>query len=290
MRLRYIEIFQAVMQAGTVKGAADLLHITQPAATRLLQQAECNVRVALFQRVRGRLMPTAEALRLYPAVEQLYDKLDAVRRVAGNLDLTADQPLRVLCTPGLALVGVPQALGEWSRRFSTVCVSLRTLHSRQIAESLTLREADIGFAFESAPHPVLLSEPIAQAHFVCVGPDVPAQPIPISALREHEVIDLDPGDPLGQVLHAALTAHDVVPPSRMLTHSYHAAIELAAAGFGWALVDSLSAVHAQRHPGLRVTAIEPAINVAVYALRPRDVPASAAADALAHSVGMALQR
>jgi DNA-binding transcriptional LysR family regulator len=290
MRLRYIEIFQAVMQAGTVKGAAEVLHITQPAATRLLQQAECNVRVALFQRVRGRLIPTAEALRLYGAVEELYDKLDAVRRVAGNLGNEADQTLRVLCTPGLALVGVPQALGEWSRRFAKARVSLRTLHSRQIAESLALREADIGFAFESSPHPALLSEPIAQACFVCVGTDVPTTPVAIESLREREVIDLDPGDPLGQVLHAALTAHDVVPPSRMLTHSYHTAIELAAAGFGWALVDSLSAVHAQRHPKLRVAVIEPPINVTVYALRPRDVPASAAADALSHTVGATLRR
>ena len=61
MRLRYIEIFHAVMQAGSVKGAADILHITQPAASRLLQQAEQRVGVMLFERVRGRLVPTREA-------------------------------------------------------------------------------------------------------------------------------------------------------------------------------------------------------------------------------------
>jgi DNA-binding transcriptional LysR family regulator len=290
MRLRYIEIFHAVMQAGTVKGAADLLHITQPAATRLLQQAECHVRVALFQRVKGQLLPTAEALRLYPAVEDLYEKLDAVRRVTGNLGVASDQPLRVLCTPGLALVGVPQALGQWSRKHPDARVSLRTLHSRQIAESLALREADVGFAFGSAPHPALLSEEIVRARFVCVGPDVPKTPMPIAELSEHEVIDLDPSDPLGQVLHAALTAHDVEPPSRMLTHSYHTAIELAAAGFGWALVDSISAAHALRHPALRVTPLDPEIPVNVYSLRPRDIPSSAAIDALVSSVRSALKR
>lgn len=32
--------FHAVMQSGSVHGAARLLHLTQPAASRLLQQAE----------------------------------------------------------------------------------------------------------------------------------------------------------------------------------------------------------------------------------------------------------
>ena len=33
MRLRYIEVFQAVLQAETLTGAARLLNISQPAAT-----------------------------------------------------------------------------------------------------------------------------------------------------------------------------------------------------------------------------------------------------------------
>ena len=37
MRLRDVEVFNAVMQCGSVKGAAALLHVTQPAASRLLR-------------------------------------------------------------------------------------------------------------------------------------------------------------------------------------------------------------------------------------------------------------
>jgi DNA-binding transcriptional LysR family regulator len=173
MRIRYIEIFHAVMQAGTVKGAADMLHITQPAATRLLQQAEQHVGVALFQRVRGRLVPTAEAHQLIPEVEQLYLKLDAVRRITANLGRHSHALLRVLCVPGLALEALPQALGRWSVKHAQVRLTLRTLHSRQIAESLVLREADIGFAFEPSNHPALVNEVIAAGRMVAVGKDLP---------------------------------------------------------------------------------------------------------------------
>jgi len=280
MRIRYIEIFHAVMQSGTVKGAAQMLHITQPAATRLLQQAEAHVGVPLFQRVRGRLVPTAEAHQLFPEVEQLYLKLDTVRRMAANLGQGSDSLLRVLCVPGLALEALPGALQRWSRKHPKARMSLRTLHSRQIADSLALREAEVGFAFEPSAHPALLNQAIGHGRMVCVGPHLKGSEVPLEALARQPLVDLDPADPLGRLLHSAFMAHGIEPKSRILAHSYHAAVELAAHGFGWAVLDNVTAAYASRHPALGVLPLVPEIPVTVYALRPRDLPASAAADEL----------
>lgn len=280
MRLRYIEIFYAVMQSGTVRGAAEMLHITQPAATRLLQQAERHVGVALFRRTQGRLVATAEAHQLFPEVEQLYLRLDAVRRVATNLGKGSETTIRVLCVPGLALEALPLALGRWSTQHPRVRISLRTLHSKQIAESLALREADVGFAFEPSSHPALQGDIIAQGHMVCVGEDVPAQSVTIEALAAHPVIDLDPGDPLGRLLHLAWDAHEVEPQARVRAYSYHAAVELSAHGFGWALLDNYTAAYAQRHPKLRTVPVTPEIPVGVHALRVRESPSCAPVDHL----------
>ena len=38
MRLRHIEVFHAIMQVGTISGAAQVLHISQPAVTKVLQR------------------------------------------------------------------------------------------------------------------------------------------------------------------------------------------------------------------------------------------------------------
>lgn len=280
MRIRYIEIFHAVMQSGTVKGAAQMLHITQPAATRLLQQAEAQVGMPLFQRVRGRLVPTAEAHQLFPQVEQLYLKLDAVRRMAANLSQGSDSLLRVLCVPGIALEALPDALQRWSRKYPKARMSLHTLHSRQIADSLALREAEVGFAFEPSTHPALLNQAIAHGRIVCVGTDLQGSEVPLEALARHPLVDLDPADPLGRLLHTAFMAHGIEPKSRIMAHSYHASVELAAHGFGWAVLDNVTANYAKRHPQLRVLPLVPEIPVTVYALRPRELPASAPADDL----------
>ncbi|WP_223861816.1 LysR family transcriptional regulator, partial [Geminicoccus harenae] len=65
MRLRHLEVFNTVMLAGTASAAGRLLRISQPAVTKLLAQAEAEAGLRLFERDRGRLVPTAEAQALF---------------------------------------------------------------------------------------------------------------------------------------------------------------------------------------------------------------------------------
>jgi DNA-binding transcriptional LysR family regulator len=291
VRIRHVEVFHAVMQARTVQGAADMLHITQPAATRLLQQAERHLGVPLFQRTRGRLQPTEEALLLYPEVERLYAQLEHVRRVAASLAKGPGSLLQVLCVPGIAIEDLPRALGEWNRRLPDARVTLRTLHSREIGESIALREAQVGFAFEPSPHPAVINEVVASGGLVCVGRGLPqAGEVHIRLLAENDVVDLDPSDPLGRLLHAAYHEHGVVPRSRATVHSYHSAIEMAAQGFGWAVVDRYTAAYAARYDGLQVLPLVPQVGFNVHALRPRDVPSSSAVDLLVACLRKVLER
>jgi len=55
MNLRQMEVFRAVIESGSVTGAARQLNISQPAVTGLLRHTEDNLRFHLFERIRGRL-------------------------------------------------------------------------------------------------------------------------------------------------------------------------------------------------------------------------------------------
>ena len=85
MRLRHIEVFNAVMHTGSVSAAARLINISQPAVSRTLQHAELQLGFALFQRSKGRLTPTSEALALLPHMEKLFAQLEEVQRLADSL-------------------------------------------------------------------------------------------------------------------------------------------------------------------------------------------------------------
>ena len=80
MRLRHIELFHAVLTAGSLTGAARLLNISQPAASKVLQLAEQQLGFPLFSRVRGRLQPTEEALLLRHRVEKIVQDIEEFLR------------------------------------------------------------------------------------------------------------------------------------------------------------------------------------------------------------------
>src|SRR5690606_38532804 len=82
MRLRHIEIFEAIRRTGSLTEAAAALHISQPAASKLLAHAEMQLGFKLFERVKGRLVATREAEILSPEVTRLNQDLNSVRRLA----------------------------------------------------------------------------------------------------------------------------------------------------------------------------------------------------------------
>lgn len=98
MRLRHIEIFQAIRQAGSISGAAQLLHVSQPAVTKVLQHAEQQLGFALFLRVRGKLQATPEALELEREVDKVSESLQGVRRLAQSLRRKPGHNLRIGAT------------------------------------------------------------------------------------------------------------------------------------------------------------------------------------------------
>lgn len=111
MRLRHIEVFNAVMLTGSVSAAARLINVTQPAVSRILSHAELQLGFALFHRHKGRLVPTREAQTLFPHIERLFTQLDEVQRLAGSLrGRQREGELHILSVLALSHEVMPRAL------------------------------------------------------------------------------------------------------------------------------------------------------------------------------------
>ena len=85
MRLKHIEVFNALMSTGSVVGAARLLFISPPAVSKALKMVEDELGFLLFQRVQGRLEATAEAQALYEEVAKIPPQLAALRTLTQQL-------------------------------------------------------------------------------------------------------------------------------------------------------------------------------------------------------------
>ncbi|MEC4600822.1 LysR family transcriptional regulator, partial [Burkholderia vietnamiensis] len=110
MELHQLEAFSAVMSAGSVTGAGELLGRSQPAVTRQIQELEADLGYALFDRHGPRVTPTRRAFLLYDEVERSLVGLRAIEARARALGDETAEPVRIAATPSLAAALVPAAL------------------------------------------------------------------------------------------------------------------------------------------------------------------------------------
>ena len=107
MNLRHMEVFRAVMLTGSISGAAEILHVSQPAVSKLLAHAARQSQLVLFERVKGRLVPTPEAQQLYEEVEKLWRGVERVRDVTRGLGDPNSGVLRLAVSASLGTHLVP---------------------------------------------------------------------------------------------------------------------------------------------------------------------------------------
>ncbi len=298
MRLRHIEVFNAVMLTGSVSAAARLINVTQPAVSRILQHAELQLGFALFQRAKGRLLPTSEALTLYPHIERLFAQLDDVQRLAANLKAgDSAQELRILTVLALSYEILPHAILLFRVKHPDVAISIKALHSPQIVAALVLQEADVGFVFSPAVHSALAQEHLADGSMVCIAPKgmlaaryLKRGHITLAELGKlgKPVIGLDAQDPMGRVLSQAIREAGVGLTFNITVQTYHSALALAHHGVGVALVDTCTAASADRGR-VDVLELEPLIPVPIKALLPAGKPGSVAVRAFVKCFEQALR-
>ncbi|MBC7800259.1 MAG: LysR family transcriptional regulator, partial [Gemmatimonadaceae bacterium] len=85
LSFRQLEAFHAVMIGGSASRAAELLGISQPAVSRAIAELEQGTGFALFDRVRGRLVPTPEGRLFFAEVDVSFTGLDRLRAAAARI-------------------------------------------------------------------------------------------------------------------------------------------------------------------------------------------------------------
>jgi DNA-binding transcriptional LysR family regulator len=291
MRLRHIEVFHAIMQVGTISGAAQVLHISQPAVTKVLQHAELQLGMPLFERVRGKLYPKPEAHRLFAETEKLNRDLQGIRRLAASLKSRAGETLRLVSTPTIAVSVLPAALTVWRRDFAQTRCELATYHTSEIVNALRLGEADMALSLQDPRHPGIEAEPIAQGTLTVMAPsgtwtpEECLEPITPAGLTG-ELIGLADRDPLGEMVVAACEAQDVHPVFHTVVQTYQIARSLVEAGAGSAVLDPFTAASAARDK-VQCRPWAPVIPVQLYLLTASHAPLSHGARELANCIGAA---
>lgn len=240
-RLRQMEVFRAVMLTGSINGAAKLLFTSQPAVSRIVSHTEKTLGLALFNRVKGKLVPTPEGEALFREVDAFYREAVRVDEFARGLAQGPSGTLKLACSPALSRSILPRAITLFQQRYGKIRVNVHTTLLNDMAQEVLSKAVDLAISVLPLEHPNLTVTPFTEGRMVCV---VPAghplsklQQVAISDLAQHTLIAHDASIAFGQLVASAFRKAGVTLSSRVDIHETDVACALVRAGAGIAVVD-----------------------------------------------------
>ena len=243
MRLRHIEVFQAILQAGTISGAARLLNVSQPNVSRVLSHAEQQLGFALFERSTQGMVLTEEGERLVPAVKSLYTQLQAIQTLTEHIKNGDQHTVRLGAAHAFGQMIVAPAMVKFHQQAVHVNIDLVTEHYSTLCQSILAHELDVALVFGQQLPAGIASESLFRCGMVAVLPKDSPQTGPVSLewLCDHNLLVMQPNDPLGRVLHRALQAKGLSSSASLSIKTYSVIADMVLAGGGTGIVDIFTA-------------------------------------------------
>lgn len=242
--LKQIEYFRAVMEAGTVSGAAAMLNVSQPNVSRMLKYTESRLGLRLFERYKGRLQPTPEAAAFYREVQSLHAHLDSLQDALRHIVRGELGRFAVGSSPSLGRHVLPTALSCLRREFPRLALKLDILSMSQVIEYLTLGQGECACTIFPVSHPQIETQAYAAGALVCAIPrDHPLAARAIITpkdLAAETLIGFEPNTPHGRVAHDFLSQGGREPVFLCTVRFAETACAMAEEGAGIALVDEFT--------------------------------------------------
>ncbi|MCP5036826.1 MAG: LysR family transcriptional regulator [Rhodobacteraceae bacterium] len=240
LRFRQLQAFHAIMETGTVTGAASYLGISQPGISNLLSQLERQTRLKLFAREKGRLVPSPEASVLFREIDTVVRGLDHVTQAVSDLQNKQGGQLQVASPHSLSFGFLPSLIAEFARERPGLSVSFQSQYSTKIQEWVLAGLFEIGIcelpAITDAFHTHLL-----QFETLCALPA--DSPLAIHDVLTPELLDGHPFVVMGpehmthRRTHEAFQNAGATWNTLVHTHLFENMLGFVKEGMGATLVD-----------------------------------------------------
>jgi DNA-binding transcriptional LysR family regulator len=252
MNEREIKAFRATARLGTVTRAAESLHVTQPAVSRLLFNLEARIGLTLFSREKKRLKLTAEGQSFLREVEQHFIGIERLEEASRRIAQHGAGALRILGIPSITSSVLPQATKRLLSDHPKTIITLDTDTTDRIASQIENGGYDVGFS----THPVdsidaVSSRVIAFRPWTCVFPiDSPYSnrySIELRELIDVPLVGFSPGMSLRVRVDNEFAIAGVTPNYVVNAQTIESICALVSAGCGAAIIHPFARHIARMH-------------------------------------------
>jgi DNA-binding transcriptional LysR family regulator len=293
MNLKEVEAFRAVMLSGSMTAAAVDLHTSQPNISRLIGRLERSLRLRLFERVAGRLVPTDEGNAFYREVERAFVGLKDLASAAGSIREIGAGRLRIAAAPSFALGFLPRVVRRFSDTHPQVALSIHTNTSATVEHWTASHFCDLGLAMAVSDAGAAGVDLLSSPSGVCIlpaGHRLASQAVIGPAdLRGEAFIAPCHGDGLRPQIDAVFAQAGVERPMPVEVQYAAGICAMVGLGLGVSIVNPL-VVRDYLHMGIVSRPFLPAIHCPAYLLTPPHRRRGPLADRFAAMVRASLEQ
>jgi DNA-binding transcriptional LysR family regulator len=260
MDLRRLRTFITVVEHGTVSSASLHLRIAQPALSRQIRDLEEELGIRLFDRVRRRLVLTAEGERLLHDCRAILGAVDSLREQAQLLRQGDSGILRVAATPQTIDGVFSSFLHRFAERRPKVRIKLTEAVGAAHASMLERGQVHVTVGLVQPVHadsPFIESFQLAPLEFLAASQESlvvgTAGDVDIGRLAAYPLLLLDTSFYVRTTFDAACRLAGVKPDIFIESRTPHALLALAEAGHGVAVVPSVLPTNRYRLRIARIT-------------------------------------
>ncbi|TAK54317.1 MAG: LysR family transcriptional regulator [Gammaproteobacteria bacterium] len=280
---RQIEVFLAIMEYGTVTAAAEHLHVSQPAVSRMLDRFEAQTGFKAFVRSGTRLKPTAAGLVFYSEVKQVYKGLEYLNQIAVEVRDNRRGYLYIGVFPALSNSWIASRIRDFLLQHDHVLVSIVPMPSAEIVGAVSRQAMDIGITAGPSDDPGVECRPLAELQAVCILPSGHSlcrkKRIHARDLSGQDFVSLSSLDKSRTRIDAVFDQLAIRRNIRLETAQASSVCHMVASGVGVSVVTRYVAEE-YAHLGYALRPFEPAIRFQTFLLRALHRPYSTLADQL----------
>jgi DNA-binding transcriptional LysR family regulator len=241
--LRDLEILQAVIEEGKTTLAATRLGVSQPSISRTLSLLEKKSGRILFRHEGTALLPTADALALYEAVQPIFKSLDQLKEFEWAQGRS--QLLRVAAPPTMAQCLLDAISAQFLKANTEVTLSFDIVTTAEVLELVADQRTDVGIVDVTPTSAGLRRSVFRRSRIVCALPKVH----PLAKLKKVSPHDLDgeslillaKRNALRPVIDRILAKENSKPRKVIETSTAISALAFVAEGLGITLINPFPA-------------------------------------------------
>ena len=292
IKQRHLEVFDAIIAAGSISRAAAQLNLSQPAVSIALANFEESIGFKLFQRDRGFFAPTREALLLQDDMAQGLLALSRVSQRISEIRAGSAGSVRIATNGAMAIHFLPPLIASYQRDHSDVNIDILVRSSRQVAEWVSSRQIDIGLI--DTPVPVAgLDATLFSLECVCVmhqdDPLATKDIIHPTDLARRSIVSITGQHMVDRQLDACLTTAGVTVERHISSYFFAIARNIIAVGNEIAIIDPTNG-KANLNDGVTWRPSAPRIDHELAIITPSEQPLGQAAGGLYDMIIQSLQK